>query len=99
MEEGPDAPKDIKRFLPALEGKPSKTISAYVAALKTFFTDNKVPFDGTQWKRLRRRGFMPKRGMPSPRVVSRYGRQDTQIQSYLEYRQKIKNMIANARDF
>lgn len=35
----------------------------------------------------------PKKEKPSLRIVYRYGKQDGQIQSFLEYRQKIKNMI------
>ncbi len=36
----------------------------------------------------------PKKDKPSPRVVYRYGKQYGQIRSFLEYRQKIKSIIA-----
>lgn len=35
----------------------------------------------------------PKKDKPSPRVVYRYGKQDGQIQRFLEYRQIIKNIL------
>jgi len=34
---------------------------------------------------------------PSPRIVFRYGRQDKQIQIFLQYRKLIKNMIRKIR--
>ena len=61
VKSNPDAISDIKQFLITLEGSPSKTIASHVAAVKSFFVDHDIPFDETQWKRLRRRGFMPKR--------------------------------------
>ena len=61
VKSSPDAMADIKRFLISLEGKPSKTVAASVAAVKSFFMDNNISFDETAWKKLRRRGFMPKR--------------------------------------
>lgn len=35
----------------------------------------------------------PKKQKPSPRIVYRYGKQDQEIQDFLEYRKLIKNII------
>ena len=80
----PDATEDIKRFLISLNGKPSKTKAAYTAAVKSFFTDHKVPFDETQWRKLRRRGFMPKRVMAETRDKSPTKTQLKKILNYLD---------------
>ena len=61
VESNPDATGDLKQFLTSMDGKPSKSIAANVSALKTFFIDNNIPFDLNAMKKLRRRGFMPKR--------------------------------------
>jgi hypothetical protein len=37
-----------------------------------------------------------KRQKPSPRIVYRYGKQDNQIESFLEYRKMIKRIIKKA---
>ena len=61
IKNNPDAIANIKQFLITLEGKPSKTIATNVSALKSFYVDNNIPFDEREWKKLRRRGFFPKR--------------------------------------
>jgi len=61
MRNKPDATKDMKKFLQSLNGRPSKTIAAYTAAVKVFFTDHNVKLEDNNWRKLRRRGFMPKR--------------------------------------
>lgn len=61
MKNNPDATKDMKRFLQSLNGRPSKTIAAYTAAVKVFFTDHNIKLEDNSWRKLRRRGFMPKR--------------------------------------
>ena len=61
MENKPDAAKDMKRFLNSLNGSPSKTIAAYTAAVKVFFTDHSIKLEDNSWRKLRRRGFLPKR--------------------------------------
>jgi len=57
----PNVVADVRKFLGALDGKPSKTVGTYVGAVKLFLQDNgaKVPDD--DWRKIRRRGFMPKR--------------------------------------
>jgi integrase len=57
----PDTDKDIKNFLIALEGRPSKSIAAYLAAVKVFLQDHDVPLNGNNWRKLKRRGFIPKK--------------------------------------
>ena len=61
IKQTPNATEDIKHFLITLKDKPSKTKAAYVAAVKSFFVDNNVPLDENGLRKLRRRGFMPKR--------------------------------------
>jgi integrase len=84
MAENPDATKDIKRFLVSLDGKPSKTVSSYVCALKSFFSDNNVSFDETQWKKMRRRGFMPKRVKAETRDKKPSKKQLKRILNYMD---------------
>ena len=84
LKNSPDATEDIKRFLISLEGKPSKTIAAYTAAVKSFFVDHNVPFDETQWRKLRRRGFMPKRVRAETRDKKPSKQQLKQILNYLD---------------
>ncbi len=58
---GPDASGDLRRFLESLEGKPSKTVSTYAGAVKIFLQDHGVKVSQEDWRKIRRRGFMPKR--------------------------------------
>jgi integrase len=57
----PDVTADIRKFLASMDGRPSKTVHTYTAAVKMFMQDHglKVPED--EWRKIRRRGFMPKR--------------------------------------
>ena len=61
LKEGPDADNDIKRYLSSLNERPSKTVSSYTAAVKAFFLDHDIELKKNTWKKLRRRGFLPKR--------------------------------------
>jgi len=84
LKQTPHATEDIKRFLISLEGKPSKTKAAYVAAVKSFFVDHNVPFDETAWRKLRRRGIMPKRVMAETRDKKPTKTQLKKILNYLD---------------
>ena len=57
----PDAAVDVRKLLNSLEGKPSKTIKTYVGAVKVFLQDNGVNVNEDDWRKMGRRGFMPKR--------------------------------------
>jgi len=57
----PDAGADIRRFLVAMEGRPSKTVGVYCTAVRVFLLDHNVDFQMNEWRRMRRRGFVPKR--------------------------------------
>jgi len=57
----PDVAVDVREFLKALNGKPSKTVSTYVNAVKVFLRDHGVKVPEEEWRKLRKRGFMPKR--------------------------------------
>ena len=57
----PDVVADVRKFLAGLDGKPSKTVSTYVGAVKVFLQDQGVKIPDEDWRKLRRRGHMPKR--------------------------------------
>lgn len=61
LESNPDTEGDIRKFLQALDGKPSKTVTSYTGAVKVFFQDQGVKVSDEAWNKIRRRGFMPKR--------------------------------------
>ena len=61
LESNPDTEGDIRKFLAALVGKPSKTITCYSLIVKVFFQDQGVKVSDEAWSKIRRRGFMPKR--------------------------------------
>ncbi len=44
-----------------MERKPSKTINRYVGAVKVFFRDHDIEVPKKEWRKLRKRGFIPKR--------------------------------------
>jgi len=58
---GPDAVADLRRFLVALDGKPAKTVSTYATAVRVFLLDHDVALAENDWRKMRRRGFVPKR--------------------------------------
>ena len=61
LQSKPDAIGDLRKFLAALEGRPSKTLNNYVGSVRMFLQDHHVELDETAWRKMRRRGFMPKR--------------------------------------
>jgi len=61
LKAGPDIVNDVRRFLTALNGKPSKTVTTYMGAIKMFLQDHDVKIPEEEWRKIRRRGFMPKR--------------------------------------
>jgi len=61
VKDSPNVTEDIRRYLTLLEGKPSKTVSTYVGAVKVFLQDKGVKVPDEAWKKIKRRGFMPKR--------------------------------------
>ena len=48
----PNAIEDIKRFLVSLKGRPTKTISAYVAPVRVFFQDHNVQLEENGWRKI-----------------------------------------------
>jgi integrase len=61
LKASPDIVNDVRRFLTALNGKPSKTVTTYMGAIKMFLQDHEVKIPEDEWRKIRRRGFMPKR--------------------------------------
>ena len=56
-----DAIGDLKRFSSCLRGRPSKTVHSYVSGVRVFFLDHNVDLPETDLRKMRRRGFVPKR--------------------------------------
>ena len=65
MINSPDVASDMRKLLVSLEGKPSKTICTYAGAVKVFLQDNGIKLKDEDWKKIRRRGYMPKRVKPA----------------------------------
>lgn len=63
----PDVVADARAFLAALDGHPAKTIGTYIGAVKMFMQDHDIKIPDTEWRKIRRRGFMPKRLKPETR--------------------------------
>jgi integrase len=61
MKNNPDVTGDVRKFLLSLDGKPSRTIATYAGAVKVFFQDKGIKIPDEAWKKIRRRGYMPKR--------------------------------------
>jgi len=61
LKSAPDVISNLKKFLLSIEGKPSKTINTYVGAVKVFFRDHDIEVPEKEWRKLRKRGFIPKR--------------------------------------
>jgi integrase len=61
VKDSPDVESHMRKLLVSLENKPSKTISTYVGAVKVFLQDKGVKVKDESWKKIRRRGYMPKR--------------------------------------
>jgi len=61
LQSNPDTTNDMRKFLASLKDRPSKTVSAYTAAVKMFMQDHKIPVDPDAWRIMKRRGFRPKR--------------------------------------
>ena len=61
LQNNPDVESDLRTFLSSLDGRPSMTISSYVSAVRVFLQDHDIELNDNGWKKLRRRGFYPKR--------------------------------------
>lgn len=57
----PDVESDMRKLLASLEGRPSKTIATYAGGVKVFLQDKGVKVPEDSWKKIRRRGYFPKR--------------------------------------
>jgi integrase len=56
-----DTEADVRTFLKSLDGRPSKTVSCYTQIVKVFLQDHGAKVPEVAWKKIKRRGFMPKR--------------------------------------
>jgi integrase len=61
LQSGPDVTADIRKFLASMDGRPSKTVHTYTAAVKMFMQDHDAKVPEEDWRKIRRRGFLPKR--------------------------------------
>ena len=59
--------EDIKRFLGAMNGAPPCTISAYLGSVRVFLREQGVEIKDSEFRKLRSRGFAPKRVIPKTR--------------------------------
>lgn len=59
--------RDIRRFLASMKDRPPKTVTTYIAAVKQFLREHGVDIADAEWKRLRRRGHLPKRAKAATR--------------------------------
>ena len=50
----PDVSNDVRKFLSTLDGKPRKTVSTYVGAVKVFLQDHGVKAPVEEWTKIKR---------------------------------------------
>ena len=60
LNSNPDVLSDMRRFLALMNGKPSKTVKNYANAVKLFLNEKGKKIDREDWKKLTRRGYVPK---------------------------------------
>ena len=60
IKSNPDVNTDMRKFLKMLNGKPNKTVHAFSAGVKVFFQDHDIEIKENNWRKLRRRGFIPR---------------------------------------
>ena len=84
LESEPEPTEDIKKFLSSLDGRPPKTQKGYAGAVKVFFQDNGIPIKDSKWRKLRRRGFLPKRAIAQTRDKCPSKTQLKKILNYLD---------------
>ncbi len=61
LDSNPDTLSDMKKFLVKMNGKPSKTVKSYANAIKLFLNEKGYKISDEDWKKLARRGYIPKR--------------------------------------
>ena len=54
LNSNPDVVSDVRKFLAALEGRPSKTVANYVGGVRMFLQDHDIQLDDWTWRKLRR---------------------------------------------
>ncbi len=65
LNSNPNPISDLKRFLVAMNGKPSKTVKSYANAVKLFLNEKGHKIENEDWKKLTRRGYIPRRARPT----------------------------------
>ena len=83
-----DATEDLKRFLISMDGTPSKSIHANISAVRSFMKDHDISLSENGWKKLKRRGFMPKRIRAETRDKELSKTQLRKILNYLDIKEK-----------
>ena len=63
LKSNPDVISDLRKFLISLDNRPSKTVNTYVGAVKVFLRAHDVEAPANDWRKLKKRGFTPKRIM------------------------------------
>ncbi len=82
MQNTQDATDDLKKFVIHINGSPSMTIHTRTCAVKSFLNDHGIKIEEDSWKKLRRRGYYPKRVKASTRDIKPTKKQLKQIIEY-----------------
>jgi len=61
LNSNPNVNSDMKKFLALMNGKPAKTVKNYAGAIKLFLNEKGHRIEPEDWKKLTRRGYLPKR--------------------------------------
>ena len=61
LNSNPNVNSDMKRFLTLMNGKPPKTVKSYANAVKLFLNEKGHKIESEDWKKLTRRGYIPRR--------------------------------------
>ncbi len=93
LQSNPDTTADIKRFIVSLNGKPAKTIISYTGTVRVFFTDHNVEIEANGWRRLRRRGFLPRRAIGETRDKAPSKKQLKKILNHLDIKGRASTLF------
>jgi integrase len=61
LNSNPDVNADMRKFLALMNGKPPKTVKNYANAIKLFLNEKGHKLEPEDWKKLTRRGYVPRR--------------------------------------
>ena len=88
VKDSPDVASDMRKLLASLEGCPPKTVQTYSGAVKVFLQDKGVKVSDESWKKIRRRGYLPKRTIPQTQDKRPTKQQLKRILNYVDIKGK-----------